>query len=147
MLVDVNAFIRPLSQHPEFFSFGLFSKAGPSRKQVKCCQNIEYIQIFLFMNKKRKEDVFSVFCVMCVFRWRVHPSSLPSMERATQRDRTPRRGNLTARSAHWFRDQVTGLLYVPNRKQTPVSWGKVLYSTHSATTAYSKCRLCHISKT
>lgn len=94
------------SQYPELFSFGLFSKAGPTKKQVRC---IHSTLSWLWKKDHCRLTNLSYVCVCVCFyvRWTSHPSSLPSMERVTQRSRTPQRENQMAKSASWFRVQVT----------------------------------------
>lgn len=72
------------------------------------CEQSHLVRVEKYVKKNRcsVSDMCHV-CVHVCIRWQLHPSSLPSMGRATQRDMTPPRENLMARSAHWFRDQVT----------------------------------------
>lgn len=69
-------------------------------------QSLVFVSIM--RNKKISVDELIACARVCFsVRWPSRPSSLPSMERATQRSRTPARGNQMARSAPWFRAQVT----------------------------------------
>uniref|UniRef100_A0A673IR43 Saccharopine dehydrogenase-like oxidoreductase n=1 Tax=Sinocyclocheilus rhinocerous TaxID=307959 RepID=A0A673IR43_9TELE len=87
-----------LIKFPEFFSFGFFSKEGPTRKQVLYphYHHLGYQLYFL------GSDSFK--CDIC--RWRAPLSVSSFMERVTLKVQTPVRANPTARSALWSKDQV-----------------------------------------